>query len=225
MAGEGALGCEYTPRVSVKVRDPSLVRVEVDDGRGDQTILAPGAQAETTMLPAGHPPFVGIFQTATSFQRVAGGPIAVECTTCNEGRREILSMGGVMVFGDQLLIRELDWSRGEMKIRYRDLQTTEGTSAWFDAAVATPWSNVVQVHRTSTPDRAIGWRLLASAGVAGLLGTFAIIDAVNSKRNTSLALGVPMLVVTVPLLSGAGWYLFAPPREQDLYGGEPGAAR
>jgi hypothetical protein len=204
----------------VEVRDPSLVRVEVDEGRGDQTILAPGAEPESTMLPAGHPPNMGLFYVPTSFQRAAGGPITVECEKCKEPRRPLVSANGVIAFGDDLAIRELDWTRNEMKVRYRDFQETEVSSAWFDAAVATPWSNVVRVHRTSTPDRAIGLRLLASAGITGVIGALAIIDAANSKRTTSLALGVPMLVVTVPLASVGSWYMFAPPREQDLYGGE-----
>jgi hypothetical protein len=216
------LGCEYTPKTTLTVRDPSLVRLEVDEGRGDQTIMAPGEKPEETMLPASHPPFSGVFSPATSLRRTAGGPIELHCETCEYEEQILLPDSGIVVFGDALRIRELDWKRQEMKIRFRQDQWVEAGDASFDAAIATPWSNVVSVHRTSTPNRGTGFRLLACAAITGLLGTFALVDAANNSRTTSLALGIPMLVITVPLLSVGGWYVFAPPREQDLYGGDGG---
>jgi hypothetical protein len=209
----------------VKVRDPSQVRLDVDDGRGDQTILAAGGKAEETMVPASSPPFTGAFSPPTALRRGADGSIEVHCEPCLEPDETILPETGVLQFGDELRIRELDWTRSEMKIRFRDMQAIEPGPAPFRATIATPWSNVVSVHRTSTPDRAVGLRLLLSAGITGLLGTLAVIDAVNhSGHTTSLALGVPMLVVTVPLASIGGWYMFAPPREEDLYNEQTSAA-
>jgi len=84
--------------------------------------------------------------------------------------------------------------------------------------VATPWTNVNQVRRISTPSRSMGLKLLLSGGVAATLGVFALQDGVSEHHSTTTIFGAIILPLAVVLATGGSWYLLAAPRESVLYG-------
>jgi hypothetical protein len=201
------------------VRDPSAVEIDIDDGRGKNlAVLPPSASASRAPLPMGSPPFVEGLQEAVTLRRRAAGAVDAICASCDPDARALVAPDGTIEFGPGLQITKLDWTKAEMRIRFRDIRAVTFGKAEYDASVATPWSNVAQVRRVSTPNRAMGLKLLLSAGVAGALDAFAFQNGLSTNNSSTTILGAVILPIAVALAAGGAWYSFAPPRESVLYG-------
>jgi hypothetical protein len=216
----GLAGCVYTPQTTVKVRDPSAVQLDAEDEHGKTTtLLAPSATASEVVLPATSPPFEEGMRSATTLRRHAAGPIDAHCAECDPETRILVAADGTIEFDPTLQITKLDWTKTEMRIRFRDRREAGfGSPSSFDAAVATPWTNVAQVRRVSTPSRAMGLKLLLSAGVGATLGAFALQDGLSLHHQTTTIFGAIILPLAAVLAAGGSWYMFAPPQETVLYG-------
>ncbi len=209
----------YTPETTVRVRDPSAVQVDIDNEQGKTTtVLAPAAVASEAQLPQTSPPFEEGTRTPTAVRRHAGGGVDVSCADCAPESRVLVASDGTIVFDSGITIMKLDWTKSEMRVRFRDRRATTFATTSYDAAVATPWSNVAQVRRVSTPSRSMGLKLLLSAGVAGSLGAFALQDGVSLHHSTTTIFGAIILPLAVVLATGGTWYMVAAPQESVLYG-------
>jgi hypothetical protein len=220
LAAVALAGCVYTPQTTVRVRDPSAVQVDIEDQHGKTTtLLAPAATASDVPLPQTSPPFEEGVRMDTSMRRHAPGPIDVHCADCDPDTRVLVATDGTIEFDPGMRILKLDWTRNEMRIRFRDERLGAfGSRSAYEAAVATPWSNVAQVRRVSTPSRSMGLKLLLSAGVAGTLGGFALQDGVSLHHSTTTIFGAIILPLAVVLAIGGTWYMVAAPQETVLYG-------
>jgi hypothetical protein len=220
LAAVALAGCVYTPETTVRVRDPSAVQVDIEDEHGKTTtLLAPAATASEVPLPQTVPPFEEGIRMATTVRRHAPGPIDVHCAECDPETRVLVASDGTIQFDPDVRIVKLDWTRNEMRILFRDRRGASfGSTSTYEAAVATPWSNVAQVRRVSTPSRSMGLKLLLSAGVAGTLGAFALEDGVSLHHPTTTIFGAIILPLAVVLATGGTWYMVAAPQETVLYG-------
>ncbi len=209
----------YTPQTTVKVRDPSGVEVDAEDEHGNASaLLVPAANASSVPIPSTSPPFVEGLRPTTSVQRRAAGAIDTVCDDCDPSVRALVAPDGTVEFNARLRITKLDWTKTEMRIHFRDTRATTFGESAFDASIVTPWPNVSEVRRISTPNRATGLKLLLSAAVTGALGGFALQDGVSLHHSATTVFGIAVLPVALALLCGGGWYAFAPPRETLLYG-------
>ena len=216
------VGCTYTPETTVTVRDPSAVRVEVDTPSGPRTALEPGATETTVTLPETSPPFEeGSAKQKTSLHRVAAGPIEVLCDACDPKAKTLVPMNGQMTLGQEFRVAKFDFTGKEMRIHFTDARGAQfGTVSSYDADVVTPWINVNEVKRVSTPDRGFGIKLLLSAAIGAVLGGFAVGDGVADHRQASVIFAGVILPISGILAISGSWYAVAPPREQILFTGK-----
>jgi hypothetical protein len=212
-------GCVYTPQTTVRLRDPSGAGIDIEDEHGKTSpLLPPAANASAAPLPSTSPPFAEGLRPATTLKRRAAGAIDAVCDECDPEVRALVAPDGTIEFDSGLRVTKLDWTKSEMRIRFRDIRTTSFGTTAFDASLATPWANVAQVRRVSTPNRAMGLKLLLSAGVTGALGGFALQDGVSLHHSATTVFGIAVLPVALALATGGAWYAFAPPQETILYG-------
>jgi hypothetical protein len=218
----GALGCEYTPKTTVTVRDPSAVRVEVDDGHGLRTLLSPSSQpSESVEIPMTEPPYEPGVHQKTTLQRETGGAIEVLCGECAPNKKVLFPADGKLVLGDDFLGGKIDFTKSELRIRFTDDRAGPWDSfSTYNADAVTPWKNVALVERVSTPSRTVGGRLLITAAVVGALGAFSLIDGVGNHHTTTTVFGAVFLPISAFLFVGGGWYAFAPADEKVLFKGK-----
>jgi hypothetical protein len=203
----------------VTVRDPSAVRVEVDRGKGLQVLLPEGASSNEVPLPDTSPPFREGYREKTVVRRLPAGPIVLACAKCDPEEKTLVPLDGTITFGSKFGVQSFDWTQKEMRVHLRDgRDASYGTVSAFDAEVVTPWSNVVQVRRASTPDRYLGLKLLLSAAMGIALGSFALGDGVSNHHATTTTFGAIILPISGVLAIGGGWYALAPTRELILFG-------
>jgi hypothetical protein len=220
LAAPATLGCEYTPETTVTVRDPSAVRVEIDDGRGLRTLLPPSPVQKDAPLPDSAPPFDPGLRQPTLVRREPAGPIEITCATCRPEAKTLVPMDGRMTLGESFHVQKFDFTQREMRVHFVDER--EGpyrTSSTYEADVVTPWTNVATVRRVSTPDRSLGVKLLLSAAVGGVLGGIGLGDGVASHQESITIFGAVILPLAAILAISGGWYALAPPDEHVLFNG------
>jgi hypothetical protein len=213
-------GCVYTPETTVKVRDPSAVQVDVEDAQGKLvTVLPPAATASEVKLPATSPPWEEGLRPDVVLRRLAAGPIEIHCEECSPQSATLVALDGEVDLDDPFVMTSHPWTKTEMRIRFRDRrEASYSTMAAYDAEVATPWTNVARVVRIDTPDRGVGFKLLASTAVAAVLGGFALQDGLSLHHSTTTAFAAVVLPLTIPLGATGIWYFFAPPQVHVIYG-------
>jgi hypothetical protein len=219
-----SLGCEYTPKTTLTVRDPSAVRVEIDEGKGYHTVLSPSSQTDSYQLPGTVPPYHEGLREKTTFERQTGGAIEVVCNTCTPERRMLMPPTGKVTLGEEFLGEKIDFTQSEMRLRFTDDRGAQYNGSWstYEAEAVTPWKNVALVERVSAPSRAVGERLLITAAVVAALGGFSLIDGVSNHHTTTLVFGGIFLPVSAILAVGGGWYAFAPEQDKILFKGKAG---
>jgi hypothetical protein len=221
VASAGALGCEYTPKTTVTVRDPSAVRVEIDEGKGLHTLLAPSSQAETVAIPGTVPPYHEGLREKTALERQSNGAIEIACGTCIPERKVLVPPDGNMPISESFQTAKIDFTQSELRLHFTDDRGGPySTTSTYDADAVTPWKNVVKVERVSAPNRTIGERLLITAAVAGAIGAFSLIDGVGNHHTTTTVFGAVFIPVGVILLAAGGWYELAPADEKVLFKGK-----
>jgi hypothetical protein len=212
------VGCTYTPETTVTVRDPSEVRVEIDEGRGLRTVLPPGAEKLAAPLPDTAPPFEPGIRAKTTVERVERGGIEIRCDDCSPDLKTLLPLDGRMTLGDSFRIEKFDFTQREMRVHFEDTREGRyGTPSAFVADVVTPWTNVNLVRRVSIPNRSLGVRLLLSAAIGAVLGGLSLGDGVFDHRPTVTAFGAIILPLSAVLAVAGGWYSFAPADEHVLF--------
>jgi hypothetical protein len=213
-------GCAYTPETTVKVRDPSAVQVDIEDGQGKLvTVLPPAATASEAKIPSTSPPWAEGLRPEVVMRRLAAGPIEIRCEDCSPQSATLVALDGVVDLDDPFEMTSHPWTKSEMRIRFRDKRDAAySTTTAYDAEVATPWTNVARVVRIDTPDRGLGFKLLASAAVLAVLGGFALQDGLSLHHSTTTAFAAIVLPLTIPLGATGIWYFFAPPQVHVIYG-------
>lgn len=204
----------------MSVRDPSGVRMEIDSPEGPRTVLPPGATAAEIPLPDSTPPFEGGLHQKTVVRRLPAGPIEIACDKCSPDVKTLVPMNGRLTLGESFQVAKFDFTRSEMRVHFTDVRTGEfNTMASYDADVVTPWTNVSEVRRVSTPDRGFGFKLLLSAAIGAVLGGFALVDGVADHREASTIFAAVLLPISGILGIGGSWYVLAPSREQVFFTG------
>jgi hypothetical protein len=200
------------------VRDPSAVRIEVDEGKGPQLLLAPGAQEDHADVPDTAPPFHEGLRQKTTVERMAAGPIEIQCGDCAPQRRTLVPLEGKIVLGEEFEHEKIDFTQHEMRMHFTDAREAPyHTESTYEGEAVTPWTNVSVVTRVSTPNRAVGERLLLSAAICGALGGLSLVDGVTNHHTTTEAFGAVFLPISTFLLIAGGWYSFAPADEKVLF--------
>ncbi|MGO8997312.1 MAG: hypothetical protein ACLQVI_28690, partial [Polyangiaceae bacterium] len=203
----GALGCEYTPHTTVMVRDPSAVRVEIDEGKGLETVLPPSAVEAKVPLPDTAPPFEEGLRQKTVLRRIAAGPIEIQCAKCEPEMKTLVPLDGRMTLGESFFVEKFDFTQREMRVHFVDRRIGPySTGSTYDADVVTPWTNVAIVRRVSTPDRGLGTKLLLSAAIGAVLGGLGLGDGVADRETTPLVFGAVLLPLSAILAIAGGWY-------------------
>jgi hypothetical protein len=212
----------YTQETTVKVRDPSAVQVDVEDEHGQMTTILPtAATASSATLPSTSPPWSEGTRPPTVLARKAAGPITIACADCDPGEATLVAMDGHVAFEAPFTYLGHPWTKREMRIRFRDRRATSwATTTSYTAELSTPWTNVAEVKRVGTPDRGLGFKLLASAAILAGLGIFALQDGLSLHHTTTTAFGAVMIPLSIPLGAGGAWYFLAPPEEHVLFGGK-----
>jgi hypothetical protein len=214
----GALGCEYTPETTVMVRDPSAVRVEIDDGKEVRTILPPSPQESHVLLPDTAPPFHEGLRQRTVLRRIAAGPIEVQCATCDPEMKTLVPLDGRMTLGQSFHVAKFDFAQKEMRVHFTDGRAAPyGTGSTYDADVVTPWTNVAIIRRVSTPDRAFGVKLLLAAAIGIALGGLGLGDGVADHQTVPTVFGAVFVPLGAMLGIAGCWYAFAPADEHVLF--------
>lgn len=202
------------------VRDPSAVRVEIDDGKGLRTLVPPSAQKGEIPLPDTAPPFQSGIRAATSIERLPAGPIEIRCPECTPVAKTLVPLDGRMTLGESFRVEVFDFTQREMRVHFTDSREGRyGNPSAYEADVVTPWTNVALVRRVSTPDRGLGVKLLLSAAVAAALGGLSLCDGVADHRPVSTGFAAVILPLAVVLAVGGGWYAIAPAEEHVLFRG------
>jgi hypothetical protein len=224
-------GCTYTPETTITVRDPSAVRVEIDEGKGLRTLLPAsaspslhesheGAHAVEVPIPDAAPPFQSGLRTPTSVARSAGGVIEIHCDECSPAVKTLVPPDGKMTLGASFRVAAFDFTQPEMRVHFVDARPGryDNLSA-FEADVVTPWTNVALVRRVSTPDRALGTKLLLSSAIAAALGGLSLGDGIGDHHPVVTGFAAVILPVALVLAVSGGWYAFAEPEEHVLFRG------
>lgn len=206
----------------MKVVDPTFVRVEIDSDKGMTTILPAGKEGAEAKLPDASPPYSPGYREPTMVRRYPNGAIDLVCDNCQPKAKMIVPPNGTIVFAPDFSVASFDWKRSEMRVRIHD-ERDASFGAWsaYDADIVSPWGNVAEIRRVSTPDRALGAKLVLSSLVCLALGGFALADGVPHHHDVPTTLGIVGLSVGGVLGIGGGWYFFAPSRNEVLYHGEP----
>ena len=182
------------------------------DARGALTVLPPGPEPRIDPIPDTAP--------RLALQREAAGPIVLRCDACDQWKRTIVPMDGAVRFGTDLRIVDLEWTKPELDVGFVETDSPSVALVPMHESLATAWSNVASVTRVSSPDRALGWKLLAGAGIATALGVFGLVDGSENHRGVSTGFGVAGIVLAVPLAIGGAWSELAPAHTSVLYGEE-----
>ncbi len=200
------------------MRDPSAVRIELDDGKGLREILPPSAQKARVPVPDTAPPFQEGIREKTSLEREPAGAIEIRCDTCSPQDKTLVPLDGRMTLGQSFHVANFDFTQREMRVHFTDSRDGRyGTPSAFEADVVSPWTNVALVRRVSTPDRGLGVRLLLSAAIGAVLGGLSLGDGVLGHQNTVTAFGAIVLPISAVLAVAGGWYSFAPPERLTLF--------
>jgi hypothetical protein len=224
-----AAGCHYTPETTVTVRDPSAVRVEIDEGKGLRTLLAPGAaggaagdfvaEPEVT-LPDTAPPFQPGLRGKTAVRRLPRGAIEVRCADCSPDVKTLVPIDGQLTLGENFRVEKFDFAQREMRIHFTDSRDgLYGTASAYEADVVTPWTNVALVRRVSTPDRGLGVKLLLSGAIVAALGGLTLGDGVADNHPSITVFGAFVLPLAAVLAAVGGWYALAPADDHVLFQG------
>jgi hypothetical protein len=202
----------------VVVRDPSAVRVEIDEGQGLRTILPASAQAARATLPDTAPPFHEGLRQKTVLRRIAAGPLEVWCPTCDPEMKTLVPLDGRMTLGKDFHVANFDFTQREMRVHFTDGRWGPfSTGSTYDADVVSPWTNVVIIRRVSTPDRGFGVKMLISAAIAAALGGLSLGAGVANRQTVPTAFGAVLLPLGGILAISGGWYAFAPADEHVLF--------
>jgi hypothetical protein len=216
----GLAGCTYTPETTVTVRDPSAVRVEIDDGKGPRTLLPPSAQKGEIPLPDTAPPFQAGLRTPTSLARAPAGAGEVRCDECSPAVKTLVPIDGRMTLGENFRVEAFDFTQREMRVHFTDSREGRyGNPSSFEADVVTPWTNVALVRRVSTPDRGLGVKLLVSSAIAAVLGGLSLGDGIGDRHPVVTGFAAVILPISVILAVSGGWYAFAAPEDHVLFRG------
>jgi hypothetical protein len=213
-------GCTYTPETTVRVKDPSAVRLEIDEGEGLRTLLPPSPTHAEVPLPDTAPPFQAGIRAKTTVERVASGPIDIHCPECAPDSKTLVPLDGRMTLGESFRVEKFDFSQREMRVHFVDSREGRyGNPSAYEADVVTPWTNVALVRRVSTPDRALGVKLLLSAAIGAVLGGLSLGDGVAGGHPQVTIFGAIVLPLAAILAVSGGWYAFAPSEEHVLFRG------
>jgi hypothetical protein len=194
------MGCDVHHAITVKVRDPRAVAVEIETRRGRETILPPGGERIEVPLPSDALAEVVSVAEGRSVARVDAGAIEVRCPHCNE-YPEMLAVepDGSIPLKDAAT-DAIGWGRDGLRVRFVHFRIGRGRRGGrarrpaFEVTLVTPANNVVEItdHRTGSPNNV--WPRVG-------LGVFAVaIGAVV----TGVGLGVPGLSGSRGVFVGVG---------------------
>jgi len=182
------------------------------------TLLPPSPEKLEVPVPDTAPPFEEGIRGKTTVDRIAAGPIEIRCSECSPDVKTLVPLDGEMTLGDNFRVAKFDFTQREMRVHFTDTREGRyGTASTFEADVVTPWTNVLLVHRVSTPDRGLGVKLLLSAAIGAVLGGLTLGDGVADGHPTITAFGAIILPLAAVLAVGGGWYALAPSQDLTLF--------
>jgi hypothetical protein len=154
------LGCDVDHAITVRVRDPRAVALEVDTPSGRRLLLPPGAERMEVPLPPDAPVNTPSVAEGRSAARLDAGAIEVRCPHCNE----YPEMLAVDVDGTILMKHAagdaITWGPEGLRLRFVHFRIGRGGRRGgrmrreaFDVALVTPTANVVEITDYRTAPR------------------------------------------------------------------------
>jgi hypothetical protein len=221
----GITGCFREITDTVRVRDPHQVRAARDDGTA---LLSAGAEpAEAPVAEGTYWRWFSRVPYRVLLQRGPAGELTLHCEGCDQppGSRTLLDASGALTpvtWGFIFLPPSplvLDTAGVDLRIDTCLRRSGKSCAVRADTRLATPWSNVVDIHRTRTPSRTFGAFLLAWGAVPVASGiALAALGPPDLRVRAAGSAG--LLAVGVAALSAGIWHLAAPAIEE-----RPDAAR
>jgi hypothetical protein len=205
------VGCDVHHAITVKVRDPRAVALEIETRRGRETILPPGGERIEVPFPSGARAETAFVAEGRSVARLDAGAIEVRCPRCNE-YPEMLAVeaDGTIVMKD-VATDAIRWGQDGLRVRFvhwriafvhwrtaRGEHSSRARRPAFDVDLVTPADNVLEITDYRTGSRSGAWALVdfgvfalaLGAALAGVgLGVRSLSDARGPLVGVGLGFG------------------------------------
>jgi hypothetical protein len=195
------VGCDIHHAITVKVRDPRAVSLEIETRRGRETILPPGSEPIEVPLPSDALAEVASVTEGRSVARLDAGAIEVRCPRCNEYPEMLAVDADGSITMKDAATDAIDWGRDGLRVRFVHFRIGRGRRGArarrpaFEVTLVTPANNVVEItdHRTGSRTNAwprVGLGVFDLAIGAVLAGVGLGVSGLSGSRGAFVGVGV-----------------------------------